>query len=386
MKKKVVVLGSSGSIGQNAVRVLSSLHEYFEVAGLAVRNSTDVIAAQARSFHCRKLVTADAESCRQLRNLLPENYQCQYGVQALVDLVTEPDVDIVLCAIVGTGGLLPVLAALQAGKRVALASKEVMVMAGDLVNSQLDSGHGSIIPVDSEHSAIFQCLNGRPASEVNKLILTASGGAFRDWPPEKLASATWQDAMQHPVWNMGSKVTVDSATLMNKALEIVEAGQLFRMSADKIDVLIHPQSLVHSMVELTDGSLLAQLSCPDMRFAIQYALTFPERLDGQLPRLDWQRAGQLDFQLPDRKKYPSLDLAFAALRTGGTLPAVMNAANEVAVQAFANGTVTLPVIWNCVEHTMSVHQVRSIDSLDTVLEADRTAREIAGEFIKEYQI
>lgn len=386
MKKKVVVLGSSGSIGQNTLRVLSAFPDEFELAGMAVKSSITVLAEQAVRFQCRELVTADDVQARQLALMLPEDYNCRSGVQALIDLVTRPEVDIVVCAIVGTAGLLPVLAALQANKQVALASKEVMVMAGDLVNALLDAGHGKIIPVDSEHSAIFQCLKGGTHQEINKLILTASGGAFRDWSAEKMAAATWHDALAHPVWSMGSKVTIDSATLMNKALEIVEASRLFRVRNDQIEVVIHPQSLIHSMVEFTDGAVMAQLSCPDMRFAIQYALTYPQRYNGGLEVLDWRKISQLTFQEPDRKKYPSLDIAFAALQAGGTMPAVMNAANEVAVQAFCAETITLPQIWQCVEHVMEQHKVQKLDSLENALAADSSARKAAEAFIRKNQI
>ncbi len=386
MKKNVVVLGSSGSIGKNTVKVLQQLPERFSVYGLAVKESVEIAAEQARLLDCRNLVAADKFSAEKLRALVPENCFCSYGEEALIDLVTAPEVDIVVCSIVGTAGLLPVLSALKAGKRIALASKEVMVMAGDLVNAELDAGHGSIVPVDSEHSALFQCLNNRPPEEVSKLIITASGGAFRDWSSAEIARATVKDALNHPVWAMGSKVTIDSATLMNKALEIVEAGMLFRMESSKIDVVIHPQSLVHSMVEMADGSVIAQLSQPDMRFAIQYALTYPERADGLLPKLDLATVGRLDFMEPDRKKYPSLDLAYAALSAGGTLPAVMNAANEVAVEAFIRGEVNVPTIWRCIEKVMEKHQVQKLDTVATAVAADCAARIAAAEFIKNNRI
>ena len=382
MKKKVVILGSSGSIGKNTVRVLETLSDRFETVGMAVKSSVELLAEQAHKLKCRKLVTADAAACDRLKSLLNNDAQCSWGANALIDLVTAPEVDIVVCAIVGTGGLLPVLAALKAGKRVALASKEVMVMAGDLVNELLDAGHGEIIPVDSEHSAIFQCLDGCPAKSVNKLLITASGGAFRDWKAEDLVKATWRDALKHPVWSMGSKITIDSATLMNKALEIVEAGRLFRLPAEQIEVVLHPQSLVHSMVEFVDGSVIAQISKPDMRYAIQYAMTYPERVDGKLERLDWQQLGGMFFGAVDRKKYPSIDMAFAALRTGGTMPAVLNAANETAVEAYCQELVTLPQLYDCVQFAMSQHRVQKLDSVETAIEADRQARNTAQEFIR----
>ena len=382
MKKRVVVLGSSGSIGKNTVRVLERLSDIFETVGLAVNNSVEVLTEQAVKLNCKNLAVADASAYGKLKSLAPAGCQCSCGESALVEMAGRSDVDIVVCAIVGTGGLLPVLAALRANKRVALASKEVMVMAGDLVNAELDAGHGEIIPVDSEHSAIFQCLDGCERDSVNKLIITASGGAFRDWKAEDLVKATWRDALKHPVWSMGSKITIDSATLMNKALEIVEAGRLFRMDADKIDVIIHPQSLIHSMVEFTDGSVMAQLSKPDMRFAIQYAMTYPQRVDGGLEKLDFRTLGKLEFAEVDRKKYPSVDMAYAALRAGGTLPAVMNAANEVAVDAFCREEINLPQIWACVSEVMQSHNVQRLDCLETAVNADAEARLRTAEYIK----
>ncbi len=385
MKKKVVILGSSGSIGQNAVRVLETLRDCFEVVGMVVKNNAERLADQALRLGCRNLVIADESRLDELRSHAPAGARCQAGVGAVIELVTRGEVDIVLCAIVGTGGLLPVLAALRAGKRIALASKEVMVMAGGLVNAELDAGRGSVTPVDSEHSAVFQCLNNRPRSEVRRLILTASGGAFRDRAAD-LNEVTYRDALAHPVWSMGPKVTVDSATLMNKALEIMEASFLFRMPGEAIQVVIHPQSLVHSLVELTDGALLAQLSVPDMRFAIQYALTYPERMDGQLPKFDWNNVWELDFRPPDRKRFPSLDFAYAALRAGGTMPAVLNAANELAVEAFSKGAIRLPDIWHCVERVMDQHRVLPQDGLETVLAADAWARRAAADFLRGHSV
>ena len=383
MKKRVVVLGSSGSIGKNTVRVLEQLSDRFETVGLAVDTSVEVLTEQARKLNCKHLAAADERVLAKLKSLAPEGCQCSAGAEALVEMVCRSDVDIVVCAIVGTGGLLPVLAALKANKRIALASKEVMVMAGELVNAELDAGHGEIIPVDSEHSAIFQCLDGCVPESISKLIITASGGAFRDWKAEDLAKATWRDALKHPVWSMGSKITIDSATLMNKALEIVEAGRLFRMDADKIEVVIHPQSLIHSMVEFVDGSVIAQLSHPNMRYAIQYAMTYPQRVNGALDKLDFRTLGKLEFAAPDFDKYPSLGMAYTALRQGGTLPAVMNAANEVAVDAFCKEKITLPQIWQCVAEVMSKHNVQQLDCLETAIQADREARIKAEEFINQ---
>ena len=368
------MLGSSGSIGKNTVRVLEQLADRFETVGLAVKSSVETVAEQARKLGCKHIAASDSSAYEKLKCLAPAGCQCSCGEAALVEMASRSDVDIVVCAIVGTGGLLPVLAALQANKRVALASKEVMVMAGDLVNAELDAGHGEIIPVDSEHSAIFQCLDGCERESINKLIITASGGAFRDWKSEDLVKATWRDALAHPVWSMGSKITIDSATLMNKALEIVEAGRLFRMDADKIDTVIHPQSLIHSMVEFVDGSVMAQLSKPDMRFAIQYAMTYPQRVNGALEALDFRKLGKLEFAEVDRAKYPSVDMAYAALRAGGTLPAVMNAANEEAVSLFLKEKIRLPQLFDLVEEAVDAATKIEQPTLEQLIEADAEGR------------
>ena len=299
----------------------------------------------------------------------------------MLDLVTAPETDTVLCAIVGTGGLEPVIAALRAGKRVALASKEVMVMAGELIRRELAaSPGGEIVPVDSEHSAIFQCLAGRPAREVKNLWLTASGGPFREWSAERIAAATLRDALAHPTWDMGPKVTIDSASLMNKALELIEARHLFNVPPERLKVVIHPQSLVHSMVELCDGSFIAQMSKPDMRFAIQYALTWPERAaEGGLPELDFARLVSLDFREPDRSRFPSLDFAYHAMHIGGTMTAAMNAANEVAVDKFRRGEIGFAAIWTIIEKTMSAHHTEPQSDLAAIRDADRRAREFASQ-------
>lgn len=378
-RKNVVVLGSTGSIGRSTAAVLRAHPERFHVAGLVARNSLRELAAQAAEFHPGTVITTDPARLEELKEQLPPGQACGAGFEAVQKLVTAPETDIVVCAIVGTGGLEPVIAALRAGKQVALASKEVLVMAGELVRRELDaSPGGSIVPVDSEHSAIFQCLAGRDSAEVKQLWLTASGGPFRDWSAERIAAATLQDALAHPTWNMGPKVTIDSASLMNKALELVEAHHLFRIPPERLKVVIHPQSLIHSMVELCDGSFIAQMSKPDMRFAIQYALTFPERsATGELPELDFSAGLHFDFQLPDRKRFPSLDFAEEAMRRGGTLPAVMNAANEVAVEKFRRGEIAFSRIWRIIEATMNACRPEPQRDLETIREADAAARRFA---------
>ncbi|MGF0036090.1 1-deoxy-D-xylulose-5-phosphate reductoisomerase [Victivallis vadensis] len=379
--KGVVILGATGSIGKSAARVLEALPGHFRVIGLVARNNTGELARQAALFRPRLTVTTAPERLDELKSALPSGLAAAAGDAPVIDLVTAPETDTVLCAIVGTGGLEPVIAALRAGKRVALASKEVMVMAGELIRRELAAGTGGeIVPVDSEHSAIFQCLAGRPAREVKNLWLTASGGPFREWPAERIAAATLRDALAHPTWDMGPKVTIDSASLMNKALELIEARHLFNVPPERLKVVIHPQSLVHSMVELCDGSFIAQMSKPDMRFAIQYALTWPERAaGGGLPELDFARLVSLDFREPDRSRFPSLDFAYHAMYIGGTMTAAMNAANEVAVDKFRRGEIGFAAIWTIIEKTMSAHHTEPQSDLAAIRDADRRAREFASQ-------
>ena len=379
--KGVVILGATGSIGKSAARVLEALPGHFRVIGLVARNNTGELARQAALFRPRLTVTTAPERLDELKSALPSGLAAAAGDAPVLDLVTAPETDTVLCAIVGTGGLEPVIAALRAGKRVALASKEVMVMAGELIRRELAaSPGGEIVPVDSEHSAIFQCLAGHPAREVKNLWLTASGGPFREWSAERIAAATLRDALAHPTWDMGPKVTIDSASLMNKALELIEARHLFNVPPERLKVVIHPQSLVHSMVELCDGSFIAQMSKPDMRFAIQYALTWPERAaEGGLPELDFARLVSLDFREPDRSRFPTLDFAYHAMHIGGTMTAAMNAANEVAVDKFRRGEIGFAAIWTIIEKTMSAHHTEPQSDLAAIRDADRRAREFASQ-------
>ena len=379
--KGVVILGATGSIGKSAARLLDALPGPFRLIGLVARNNTGELARQAALFRPRLTVTTAPERLDELKSALPSGLAAAAGDAPVLDLVTAPETDTVLCAIVGTGGLEPVIAALRAGKRVALASKEVMVMAGELIRRELAaSPGGEIVPVDSEHSAIFQCLAGHPAREVKNLWLTASGGPFREWSAERIAAATLRDALAHPTWDMGPKVTIDSASLMNKALELIEARHLFNVPPERLKVVIHPQSLVHSMVELCDGSFIAQMSKPDMRFAIQYALTWPERAaEGGLPELDFARLVSLDFREPDRSRFPSLDFAYHAMHIGGTMTAAMNAANEVAVDKFRRGEIGFAAIWTIIEKTMSAHHTEPQSDLAAIRDADRRAREFASQ-------
>ncbi len=378
-KPGVVVLGSTGSIGKNTISVLEAMPDRFRVVGLVARSNTTELARQATWCRPRLTVTTDPARLDDLKKRMPPQLAVAAGSSPMLDLVTAPDVDIVLCAIVGTGGLEPVMAALRAGKRVALASKEVMVMAGELVRHELESNPKSkIIPVDSEHSAIFQCLCGRSIAEVKNLWLTASGGPFREWSTDRIANASLQDALAHPTWNMGEKVTIDSASMMNKALELIEARYLFNLPPNQIKTVIHPQSLIHSMIELCDSSFIAQMSIPDMRFAIQYSLTWPNRVANEnLPQLDFSSILSLNFSTPDPKRFPSLDFARSAMQAGGTMPTVMNAANEVAVEKFRHGKIRFAEIWNIVEKTMNAHTPIPQSNLDAIKNADLQARKFA---------
>ena len=378
-RKRVVVLGSTGTIGENTFKILQVLQDRFEVVGLAACTQVKRLAEQAAVLGAKYVVTGNEKYRNDLARLAPCGVQVSAGTAAMAELASRPEVDIVVCAIVGTAGFLPVAEAIRNGKTIALASKEIMVMGGEWINALLKKHPAArIIPVDSEHSAIFQCLAGRQEDEVAKLVLTASGGPFRTASAEEIRNATWEKAMQHPTWRMGAKVTIDSASMMNKALELVEARYLFQVKPEKLSVVIHPQSIVHSMVEMTDGALIAQLAPPDMRFAIQYALTYPERCDGQLPKLNWAELAPLTFELPDHKKFPSLDFAQEALLTGGTLPTAMNAANEVAVEKFRRGEVAFPEMWSIIEKTMDAHDVRSQQDLAEIEAADREARDFAA--------
>lgn len=377
--RNLVILGSTGSIGRSALRVVQALPGRFRVLGLAVNRQDGEVLQQAREFQAPCVAVADPAAARRAAAAAPAGVRVLAGPEGLLELVAQPGVDLVLAAIVGMAGLPPVLRALELGVDVALATKETLVVAGaQVMAARLKSG-ARLLPVDSEHSAIFQCLEGRPANHVRKLILTASGGPFAAQPELDLNTVTVAAALRHPRWKMGRKVTVDSATMMNKGLEVIEARWLFDMDLERIEVMLHPESIVHSMVELTDGSLLAQLSVSDMRFAIQYALTWPQRLDGQLPPLDLARLGALHFSLPDMQRFPCLALARAAARAGGTMPAVLNAANEVAVEEFLADRLSFAGIWRVVEQTMAAHQMQNNPDLAAIMHADNWARRAARE-------
>jgi 1-deoxy-D-xylulose-5-phosphate reductoisomerase len=376
--RNVVLLGATGSIGQSACRVARDLPDRVRIVGMSGFRNMPRLAEEANRLRPEVLAVPDAEAEAELRTKLDyAPAKIFTGEEGLVSLASWPGADMVLVAIVGTGGLRPTLAALEAGKDIALASKEVLVMAGEMVMATARRYGRRILPVDSEHNAIFQCLEGRDTRHVRRLILTASGGPFRSWPGEQLRAVTRQEALRHPTWRMGEKITIDSATLFNKGLEMIEARWLFDVDITRIDVVIHPQSIVHSMVEFVDGSVLAQMSHSDMRFPIQYALTWPDRIAGTLPPLEWAKLGKLDFEEPRYDVFPALDLARQAAERGGAAPAVLNAANEVAVAEFLAGRIAFPRIWEIVAAVLDSNG-GTADGLDALLEADRGARERAS--------
>lgn len=375
----ISILGSTGSIGCNTLRVITALGpEHFRVVALAAGRNIGELVDQISLFRPELVSVKDEKSAAELRAELKQRGisppRIALGGAGLVEVATHADADCVVSATVGAVGFVPTLRALEAGKRVALANKETLVMAGELMTRAAEKSGAELLPVDSEHNALHQCLRGEKRSEVRRIILTASGGPFRTRDKAAIQSATVNEAMQHPTWNMGAKITIDSATLMNKGLEVIEAHWLFGYSADEINIVVHPESVVHSMIELIDGSVIAQLGITDMRHAIQYALTYPERCPSTLPSLDVARLSSLHFEAPDLERFPCISLAYRALRTGGTLPAAMNAANEEAVQAFIDERISLSDIPLVIESVMDQHQTSPVRDLDSVLDADRSAR------------
>jgi 1-deoxy-D-xylulose-5-phosphate reductoisomerase len=380
--KGIAILGSTGSIGQSALAVVDAHPGRLRVVGLAAGENVDRFAEQVRRYQpaVASLATpAGVDRLRQSGVPLPPRLAC--GTDGLIEVATHPEADIVICASSGSAGLEAVLAAVEAGKTAAVANKEVLVMAGELVMRTAAAHGATILPVDSEHNAIHQCLDGRRHGDILRLILTASGGPFRRHTTEQMAGVTVQDALQHPTWQMGRKITIDSATLMNKGLEVIEARWLFGIGADRIDVVVHPQSVVHSMVEFVDGSVLAQLGVTDMRLPIQYACSYPERWAAALPPLDLTKTGPLEFEAPDEDRFPCLGLAYQALRAGGSLPCVLNAANEVAVEAFLQGGLGFPGIADVIRATMEAHVPAPVDSLPAVRAVDAWARQQAAALI-----
>jgi 1-deoxy-D-xylulose-5-phosphate reductoisomerase len=384
-RKGLAVLGSTGSIGVNTLDVVASHPDTFEVITLAAHSNLDLIEQQARRFRPRLAVLYDEEKAALLqRRLQGLDIDVDGGIEGLCRAATYTGVELLMSAVVGAIGLLPTIRAVEAGVNVALANKETLVMAGDLVIRTDKPNWGRIIPVDSEHNAIFQALHGHHRSAIRRLLLTASGGPFRVWPTEAMQHVSVAEALNHPNWKMGRKITIDSATMMNKGLEVIEAHHLFQVPVEQVQIVVHPQSIIHSMVEFYDGSVLAQLGIPDMRIPISYALAYPERLPNALPSLNLFDIQTLSFYPPDFQRFPCLHLAFEAARAGGTMPAVLNAANEVAVQAFLDETIAFLDIPAIIEATMTQHVPEPIMDADVALQADRWARECAMAAVKEY--
>ena len=397
--KSVVILGSTGSIGENALKVIKALPDHFRVVGLAASTKAERIVEQAMEFDVKTIALEDGSAAESAR-LQAERHGIKVlsGADGVEQLAADDAGDIVLCALVGLAGLRPVIAAIEAGHDVALATKEVLVAAGGIVMELAARRGVNILPVDSEHSALFQCMQAhdlalacvrrgvQPSaksldSQIQRLLLTASGGPFADNPGIDFEAVSVSEALRHPRWKMGPKVTIDSATMMNKGFEILEAHWLFNVPVSRIDVVVHPESIVHSMVNFVDGSTLAQLSDPDMRLAIQYALSWPERFNSDIALVDLVAQGTLTFLPPDEKRFPCLRLIRKAAEIGGTMPAVMNAADEVAVSAFLQGKIRFAGIWRMIESIMFFHDVQPCDTLECVLEADAWAREFANDIL-----
>jgi 1-deoxy-D-xylulose-5-phosphate reductoisomerase len=372
--KNVVLLGSTGSIGTSTVKVAQDLPDKIRLLGLAAGNNAALLLEQTIKHRPEAISINDPKQAAELRNAVGSGMDVFSGPDGLIRLATLPGADIVLIAIVGTAGLQPALAAIRAGKDIAVASKEILVMAGEIVMSEARKYGVRVLAVDSEHSAIFQCLDGKPPASVRKLWLTASGGPFRQTPKEEFPAITVERALKHPSWVMGRKITIDSATLFNKGLEMIEARWLFDIEMDRVAVVVHPQSVVHSMVEFVDGSMIAQLSTPDMCLPIQYALTYPERAASDRVQTNLARLGSLTFEEPDTSRFPAIDLARRAGEAGGTMPAVLNAANEVAVEAFVNRKINFPQITDTVRRTMDRHQLIAHPAFEQIIEADAWAR------------
>ncbi len=380
--KSIIILGSTGSIGSNTLDIVRRFPEEFRVVGLTAGSNTDKLEAQIRQFKPEAVAVSTESAAASLRNRCADlSVEIMAGEEGITQVASVLDAELVISAIVGAAGLVPTLSAIRSGKHIALANKEPMVMAGKLMQDEARKHSVRILPVDSEHSAIFQSLEGHRIEDVRRVILTASGGALWTVPQEQLLHVTPERALQHPNWKMGSKITIDSATLMNKGLEVVEARWLFNIPEFNIDVLVHRESIIHSLVEYTDRSMIAQLGLPDMRTPISYAMRYPARMVLDLPSLDLTEIGQLTFCKPDHDRFPCLNLGYESLRTGGTMPAAMNAANEIAVEAFLNHGLRFGEIPQVIRSTMEAHAHQEITCLDDALEADRWAREKAESLV-----
>jgi 1-deoxy-D-xylulose-5-phosphate reductoisomerase len=386
----ISVLGSTGSIGRNTLRVVESLGAEFRVVAMAAGRNVALLAEQC-ARHRPELVSVEDEECAELFRLELKKSDApaprvSVGEAGLVEVATHGAARCVVSAAVGAVGLVPTLRACEAGKRVALANKEALVIAGELMTGAAEKSGAEILPVDSEHNALHQCLRGEKRAEVRRLVLTASGGPFRTKSREEMERASVEEAMRHPTWRMGAKITIDSATLMNKGLEVIEARWLFGFGPDEISIVVHPESVVHSMIELIDGSVIAQLGATDMRHAIQYALTYPERRATPLAPLDLTRLGALHFEPPDAARFPCVSLAYRALRTGGTAPAALNAANETAVAAFLGGSIRLTDIPRVIERVLDAHDSQPVNDLSALISADTEARRAAASVVAELAV
>lgn len=380
--KRISILGSTGSIGRSTLEVVKQFRDRFKVVALAAKDNIQLITEQIKTFIPEVVSVFDESAARELKKKnLP--VKILTGEEGLIEVAALENADIVVSAIVGSASLMPTFEAVKSGKTIALASKEALVMAGSIIMAEASKKGAAIIPVDSEHSAVFQCLHGRKKDEIKRIILTASGGPFLKRELSELETVTPEEALKHPNWLMGKKITIDSATLMNKGLEVIEAYWLFGMPPEKIDVLLHPQSIVHSMVEFIDGSIMAQMSVPDMKGPIGYAISYPERFDNILQPLDFSKINELTFEKPSYDKYRCLTLVYDAIRTGKTMPAVLNAANEAAVDAFLNRKILFTEISDIVHDTMKHHSVSEIGDIDDIIDASSWAREQANELIHE---
>jgi len=383
MSKRITILGSTGSIGTSTIDVVQSLGSDYEVVGLGARRRWKELAEQAKSVQPSAVVVADPANAEKIRPLLNGSIELLVGPEGLVELAGRKETDFVVAAIVGAAGLESTVAAVKAGKQVGLANKEALVVAGSLIVPLAKETGAELLPIDSEHSAIFQAMQAGNRSEVAKIYLTASGGPFRTWSAEQMTEARLEDALRHPTWNMGPKITIDSATMMNKALEVIEARWLFDLEVDSIEVLIHPESIIHSMVEFCDGSVIAQLGTPDMRTPIQYTLTHPHRSEGCASRLDFREIRRLNFEQPDFDRFPALRLGYEVARMGGSAGAVFNAANEAAVEAFQAGRMPFGRIIELIEYVLDRHTVEPKPDLERLLAADRWARQEVNECLKD---
>ncbi len=380
--KKIAILGSTGSIGVTSLKVIRKNPERYKVVGLTAGRNIKLLFEQIKEFRPKAVAVLRKEDAEELKEAIGEKVEVYYGEEGFIKIATMDVADTVISSITGAAGLLPTFFAIKAGKQIALANKETMVMAGSIVVKEAKKRGVSIIPIDSEHSAILQSLQGHPREDLRRIILTASGGPFRKLSLKEMENVTPEQALKHPNWNMGKKITIDSATMMNKGLEVIEAKWLFDLEIDQIDILIHPQSIIHSMVEYKDGAIIAQLGIPDMTIPISYALSYPHHIKNDLPPLDLEKIGVLSFEKPDLKKFRCIELAYSAIRIGGTMPAVMNAANEIAVEAFLNRQIKFLDIPVIIEKVMSSHNASPVDDIDSVIEADRWARNIAIDLIK----